>query len=248
MSDHEFPEVPEPPEIERYPGFPRVPEIEEPYRKAYRALEALLPLVGDYTPQVSIGHVSEVILEFRTIVREAEVAAAAELGPAIGWYDDWGSDWPERDSWQLVPAGLDLDSGGRDFGADLSDQREGEWADGPLSQAATAYQRECGWNSAPPRAGLWLVMLAQVKAVDARRNPKRKPAFLTGNLIGFAIMYDPPEPEGVSHIWTARAWRRRGIASRLLDEARSRFGSDRPQGPFTSDGDALRRDREGESR
>lgn len=77
------------------------------------------------------------------------------------------------------------------------------------------------------------------------RNRKRKPAFLTGNLIGFAIMYDPPEPEGVSHVWTARALRRRGIASRLLDQARDRFGSDRPQGPFTDDGAALRRAREG---
>jgi len=58
-------------------------------------------------------------------------------------------------------------------------------------------------------------MLARVKAVGAHglRNRKRNPAFLTGNLIGFAIMYDPPEPEGVSHVWTARAWRRREIAS-----------------------------------
>jgi ribosomal protein S18 acetylase RimI-like enzyme len=93
-------------------------------------------------------------------------------------------------------------------------------------------------------------MLAQVKAVGTQPllNRNRRPAFLTGNLIGFAIMYDQPEPEGVSHVWTARAWRRRGIASRLLDEAGSRFGSDRLQGPFTSDGAALRRAREGESR
>jgi hypothetical protein len=250
MSDYEFPEIPKvpvSPEVEeRYPGFPQVPEVEERYREAYRALQGLLPLGGDWTSEARLGHVSEVILEFRTIVREAELAAAAELGPAIGWYGDW----PERDSWQLVPAGLDLDGGGRDFGADLSNQREGEWTDGPLSQAATAYQRECRWNSAPPKAGLWLVMLAQVQASGTQPllNRNCRPAFLTGNLIGFAIMYDPPEPEGVSHVWTARAWRRRGIASHLLDEARSRFGSDRPQGPFTGDGAALRRAREGESR
>jgi GNAT superfamily N-acetyltransferase len=245
VSDYEFRGVPQPPKEvdERYRGLPEVPEVEEQYRKAYRALQALLPLGGAYTSEARLGHVSEVIREFRTILREAELAAAAELGPVIGWYDDW----PERDSWQLVPAGLDLDDGGRDFGADLGNQLEGE-ATGPLSQAATAYQRECGWDSAPGLAGLWLVMLARVEAVDTQplRNPKRRPAFLSGNLIGFAIMYD--QPEGVSHIWTARAWRRRGIASRLLDEARSRFGSDRPQGPFTSAGAALRRARQGEPR
>jgi ribosomal protein S18 acetylase RimI-like enzyme len=93
-------------------------------------------------------------------------------------------------------------------------------------------------------------MLARVQAAGCQPllNRNRWPAFLSGNLIGFAIMYDPPEPEGVSHVWTARAWRRRGIASRLLDEARSRFGSDRLQGPFTSDSAALRQARQGESR
>jgi ribosomal protein S18 acetylase RimI-like enzyme len=91
-------------------------------------------------------------------------------------------------------------------------------------------------------------MLARVEAVGSQPvlNRKRRPAFLSGHLIGLAITYD--QPEGVSHVWTARAWRRRGIASRLLDEARSRFGSDRLRGPFTSDGAALRRAREGESR
>lgn len=250
MSNYEVPKVPPLPEAreveERYRGLPEVPEVEQRYRQAYEALTQLLPLEGDYTSVGRLGHVSQVIREFRTIVREAELAAAAELGPVIGWYDDW----PKQDSWQLVPAGLDLDDGGRDFGADLSNQREGEWTDGPLSQAATAYQRECGWDADVPPAGLWLVMLARVQAAGTQSPPNRqyKPAFLSGNLIGFAIMYDPPEPEGVSHVWTARAWRRRGIASRLLDEASSRFGSDRPQGPFTSDGAALRRAREGESR
>ena len=247
MSDYEFPEVPVAEEVEeRYRGLPEVPEAEQRYREAYRALQALLPLGGDWTSADRLGHVSEVIREFRTIVREAELAAAAELGPVIGWYGDW----PEQDSWQLVPAGLDLDGGGRDFGADLSDQLEGEWTDGPLSQAATACQRECRWPSAPGPAGLWLVMLARVQAAGCQPllNRNHWPAFLSGNLIGFAIMYDPPEPEGVSHVWTARAWRRRGIASRLLDEARSRFGSDRLQGPFTSDSAALRQARQGESR
>jgi len=242
VSGYEFPEDRE---VEkRYRGLPEVQDVEEHYREAYRALEALLPSGGAYTSDARLGHVSEVIREFRTIVREAELAAAAELGPVIGWYGDW----PERDSWQPVPAGLDLDEGGRDFGADLSNQLEGEWTDGPLSQAATAYQRECGWDSAPGPAGLWLVMLARVEAVGTQplRYRKHRPAFLSGNLIGFAIMYD--QPEGVSHVWTARAWRRRGIASRLLDEARSRLGADRLQGPFTSGGAALRRARDGESR
>jgi len=76
--------------------------------------------LGAYKSEARLGHVSEVIREFGTILREAELAAAAELGPVIGWYGDW----PERDSWQLVPAGLDLDDGGRDFGADLSNQLE----------------------------------------------------------------------------------------------------------------------------
>ena len=45
--------------------------------------------------------------------------------------------------------------------------------------------------------------------------------------------------ESVGHVWTARAWRRRGIARRLLAEARERFGSDRIEGPYTEKGAAL---------
>jgi len=153
VSDYEFPEIPNVPAVdeaeERYPGFPQVPKIEERYRAAYRTLQELLPPGGAYTSELGLGHVSEVILEFPTILKEAELAVAAELGPAIGWYDDW----PERDSSQLVPAGLDLDDRSRDFGADLSNQREEEWTDGPLSQAATAYQRECGWDFPPVGPG-----------------------------------------------------------------------------------------------
>ncbi|MGW1682638.1 hypothetical protein [Saccharopolyspora sp. NPDC002376] len=45
--------------------------------------------------------------------------------------------------------------------------------------------------------------------------------------------------ESVGHIWTATAWQRRGIARRLLAEARSRFPVTSVEEPYTDEGAAF---------
>jgi hypothetical protein len=47
--------------------------------------------------------------------------------------------------------------------------------------------------------------------------------------------------ESVGHIWTATAWHRRGIARRLLTEARSRFSITTVEEPYTEKGAAFLR-------
>ncbi|MBN9757864.1 GNAT family N-acetyltransferase [Pseudonocardia sp. Ae717_Ps2] len=57
-----------------------------------------------------------------------------------------------------------------------------------------------------------------------------------GHLTGFVVVHDRDNDgdyETVAHIWTAVAWRRRGIARRLLAEARSRFSVTAFEEPYT---------------
>lgn len=64
----------------------------------------------------------------------------------------------------------------------------------------------------------------------------------TGHLTGFVILYDRDSDgayESVGHIWTAAAWRRRGIARRLLADARSRFQFRIIERPYTANGAAF---------
>ncbi|WP_369688720.1 GNAT family N-acetyltransferase [Actinomadura kijaniata] len=67
-------------------------------------------------------------------------------------------------------------------------------------------------------------------------------ALYSGHLVGFLIVRDRDENgiyESVAHIWTASSWRRRGIARRLLNEARARFPIAEVEGPYTEDGSAF---------
>ena len=81
-------------------------------------------------------------------------------------------------------------------------------------------------------------MLAPAAGVGSDREPWD----CSGYLAGFMILYDRDDDgmyETIGHIWTAGGWRRRGIARQLLQEARSRFGARRFEGPFTDDGAAF---------
>jgi ribosomal protein S18 acetylase RimI-like enzyme len=132
-------------------------------------------------------------------------------------------------------AGVDFDSDVHSFG--VTGLEWGDDLDGPFGHAATAYRRECGWDFSPGEAGIWLVMLAPVSGMGFGDEPWT----YTGHLIGFAILYDRDGDayRSVGHVWTASAWRRRGIARRLLSEARSRFAFEHIEGPYTEDGAAL---------
>ena len=220
-------------------SFPDAPQIEEPWRAAFRALEALIPGGHLQVPEKDCL-ITEVISQFPWMLREAEIAAAQAIGPLVRWQAP-----PRGGDWDLVMASADFDSGGPGDGPSpvklamsAFQGPDGEWLDGALDRAATAYRRECGWDFAPGDAGIWLMMLAPASG----QGFSDEPWHYTGHLAGFVILYDRDEDgeyESVGHMWTASAWRRRGIARRLLQEARSRFGARDFEGPFTDDGGAF---------
>jgi ribosomal protein S18 acetylase RimI-like enzyme len=216
--------------------FPRAPQIERAYRAAHRALEGIVSPGYSFAPEEDLP-ITDVISQFGSMVREAELAVAAQLGPLISW------EAPRRDTdWELVMSGIDLDNDAYDFGAvklggDAFDGPDG-WQSSVLGRAARAYKRASQWDFAPDEAGLWLVMLAPVSGIGGEDGPWH----YTGHLAGFVILYDRDRDgayESVGHMWTAAAWRRRGIARRLLAEARSRFQFKGIEGPYTADGAAF---------
>jgi GNAT superfamily N-acetyltransferase len=216
--------------------FPRAPEIEKAYRAAYKALEALVPLHTVTSEETS--DLPEVLSQFRILVDGAELATAGQLGPHVSWRA------PRRDGdWDLIVSGIDLDDDVHDFGdvqlgVSAFEGLNGDWHGSALERAGMAYKRACGWDFAPGEAGVWLVMLAPVSGSGGEDDQW----FYSGRVTGFVVVYDRDEDgtyESVGHIWTATAWQRRGIARRLLAEARSRFPITSVEEPYTDDGAAF---------
>lgn len=221
--------------------WPEVPGIEKAYRAAHRALEAVIDAGGGdrsvtFAPEADEPFF-EVVSQFPFMVREAGMVIASLIGPRVSW------EGPRIEGdWNLIIAGIDLDDD-REWGFAVTlgegafEDEAGEWANSRLSQAARAYQREAGWDFAPGDAGIWLITLAPTSAIGGTDRMT-----YWGHVAGFAVLYDRDADgkyESVGHIWTASAWRRRGIARRLLHEASERFGSDRIEGPYTKSGAAL---------
>lgn len=214
--------------------IPRTPEIEEAYRAAHRALEAIMPETFGFLPEADLW-CEGVLAQFPLLVDEAALVVAAHLGPYIAWQEE-----PHRGDFDLVPAGLDLDNDGElGFGPTLDDlATAADDGDSSLEQAAQIYRADAGRDLAPELAGIWLLMLAP----SAGTTSEIEPWDCAGHLAGFMILYDRDEDgtyETIGHIWTARAWRRRGIARQLLHEARSRFRARRFDSPFSEDGMAF---------
>ncbi|MCE7007323.1 hypothetical protein LWC34_31555 [Kibdelosporangium philippinense] len=217
-------------------AFPNTPDIEEAYRTAYRALEALVP--PHTVTAEGEAHVAEVLSQFRMLVDSAEFVVASQLGPAISWRA------PRRDrDWDLVLSGVDLDNDAYDFGdvqLDIAafEGPTGTWHDSALNNAGLAYKRAAGWDHPPDESGVWLLMLAPVSASGGEDGPW----FYSGRVAGFVVVHDRDKDgayESVAHIWTATAWQRRGIARRLLAEARSRFPVTSVEKPYTEAGAAF---------
>lgn len=217
--------------------FPEVPAIDKAFRDAYRALQGLAT-PEMYVAEDEIRLVSEVISYFPSMVDKAARVVAAQLGPTISWQAP-----RVEGSWDLVASGVDLDKDAFGFGeVELDDSAfegpDGQWNGGALGRAALAYAREARWDFAPSESGVWLLMLAPVSAVGGDEGPWG----YSGHLTGFVILHDRDEDgvyESVAHIWTAAAWRRRGIARRLLAEAKQRFTYTGVERPYTADGAAL---------
>ena len=185
--------------------FPKAPEIEEAWRVAHRSLEGIAPPGFGFAREKDLL-VTEVISQFPQMVREAQIASAAQIGPLISWEGP-----PREKDWDLVISGIDLDGGDPDFGlVELSESAfegpGGDWDGSALHRAALAYRREGHWDFAPGEAGVWLLTLAPVSAAGFGD----KPWHCTGHLAGFVILYDRDKDgsyESVGHIWTASAWR-----------------------------------------
>jgi ribosomal protein S18 acetylase RimI-like enzyme len=216
--------------------FPKTPKLEEAFRTAYRALTALVP--PNAVTAEGESSFAEVLSQFRFLVDGADLAVAAQLGPRISWRA------PRLDGdWDLVMAGIDLDDGAHDFGDVVlgSDAFKGPtevWHGSALDRAGLVYKRACGWDFSPGEAGVWVVMLAPVAASGGEDGFW----FYDGHLAGFVVVYNRDEDddyESIGHIWTATAWKRRGIARRLLAEARSRFPITDVEKPYTDEGAAF---------
>lgn len=216
--------------------FPSTPKLEEAFRAAYRALAALVP-PNAVTSEGESSFV-EVLSQFRFLVDGADLAVAAQLGPRISWQ----APRPDGD-WDLVMSGIDLDEGTCDFGdvvlgRDAFRGPTDAWHGSALDRAGLVYKRACRWDFSPGEAGVWVVMLAPVAASGGEDGLW----FYDGHLAGFVVVYDRDEDdvyESIGHIWTATAWQRRGIARRLLAEARSRFPITDVEKPYTDKGAAF---------
>jgi len=95
-----------------------------------------------------------------------------------------------------------------------------DFDESPFFMAARAYRRECGWDFTPAKAGIWVFAVAPYTWLGSDED-----GTATGRLVGFLILHDRDEDgtyESLAHIWTASAWRRRGIARKMLAEARRR--------------------------
>lgn len=214
--------------------------LEEAFRAVYRALADIPQTYLTQKPEPEADlYATEVIARIPSLAEEAEMTGVAHLGPRISWQ----SESHELGAWEPIVAGIDLDGGHRDFGAQLG--KYGDWYDSPLERAARAYRRECRWDFAPGEDGMWLLMLAPTSAVSGGTDSwtgETYPWSYSGNVVGFVILRDRDEDgtyESVGHAWTARGWRRRGIARRLHAEARARFHYQHVEGPLTQDGAAF---------
>lgn len=225
MSDYEFPEA---------------PDIDAAYRTAQRALLGIadpLRTLGDGEEGL---HLTELISHLRTLLDEAEMTVAGRLGPIINWTA------PRRDrDWSPAMSIVDLNGDGHDFEDEAEPTEgayvgpDGTWHGSPLERAAYAYKREAGWDFVPGEAGIWLLMLAPVHGFGGSDKDEW---MYTGHLTGFMILHDRDEDgeyESIAHMWTASAWRRRGIARRLITEARDRFPITNVEGPYTADSNAF---------
>ena len=196
------------------------PEIERAYQAAHRELETMPPPRSAFLPGIDLTH-----------------AVMSELlGPDVSWQTG-----RQAEEWTLTMACVDSDhQRGHGFDVVVDDSEyDFEYPGSALNRAARAYRSAAGWDySTPEDGGIWLLMLAPMAFAGGNDSPWR----YRGHLVGIVILYDRDKDgvyEAVGHAWTAKAWRRQGIARRLLEEASSRFQAATLEKPYTKDGAAL---------
>jgi ribosomal protein S18 acetylase RimI-like enzyme len=110
------------------------------------------------------------------------------------------------------------------------------WREGALHRAAMTYKRECRWDFAPGEAGAWIFY-----CVPSDGWGPDDCWSVGANVAGFVVLHDRDEDnryESIAHLWTAKAARRKGVARRLVNEARRKFPLKRIESP-TEEGEKL---------
>lgn len=205
-------------------------ELEGLVRDAYRALRAIVPSI--YTSAPDDDELPVIVDELETVYRMAQEAIDAERGPRITWLGEIDEEDPARSLIFVVDADTGIHSD--PVGAECTETwTSGDWRDSPLARAAKAYQRECRWDVPPGSDGVWVIAVSPYRWIEG--------AFY-GNLVGFMVVHDRDDDgayESIAHLWTAAAWRRRGIAEKLINAARDAFPIKSIEEPITSSGRAL---------
>ncbi|MFC9973476.1 GNAT family N-acetyltransferase [Spirillospora sp. NPDC127200] len=215
--------------------YPTAPEVERAFREAQRALE---PLAGRGFLRESKASLSEIALQLPLMVDQAYETLSSQLGPLIWW------EAPSEEGWEPIIAVHNFDDSAQNIDEiELAETAyrgpDDSWSNSSLGQAARAYRRDAGWDFPPGDTGIWLLMLAPESKTGEDENGV---ATHKGHLIGFMMVCDYDEDgiyECVANMWTAAAWRRRGVAKKLFVEAQRRFSIIEVQGPYTEDGAAF---------
>lgn len=205
--------------------------FERPIRDAYRALRAIVPSDYATVPADDDEDLSTIVDELDTVYRLANEAIHAERGPRMSWLGE-----QEGDQWPIDVLVIDVDTDTHTDPVGVYGPEEwepDEWNQSALARAAYAYKRECRWDASPGPAGVWLVAAAPYRWIMGT---------YYGNLAGFLVVHDRDgdgQYESIAHMWTASAWRRRGVAAQLVNAARDRFPISDVEGPITGNGTAL---------
>ncbi|GAA3514141.1 GNAT family N-acetyltransferase [Georgenia daeguensis] len=199
------------------------------FRAAHRALRELAP--PKTVAVADDAYLPDIIEDLENLARVAQETAAAHVGPTFRWTGPQST----ADPWASVILQVDLDSHFDDDPPDVS--HVGEWENCALARAGSAYRSECDWDFSPGPAGIWLLFVAPYSSFGSSGQ-----MHLSGTLAGFAILHDRDEDgeyESLAHLWTARAWRRRGVGTSLVRQARERFPVSRVENPATEGGRLL---------
>jgi hypothetical protein len=213
------------------------PELEDALRTAFRALASTFGKdVLLHAPEQALPDLSSLTSELKYVFDAALRAFDAERGPLCLWrgrheLDDWS---PRT---LIADANRDEHTNANEAGELLWD--DDDFLGSSLGRAASAYRRECRWDFGPGEAGVWLIAACPYSASGGADTENWT---VCGNLAAFAVLHDRDADgsyESLAHVWTARGWRRRGLAAGLVREARERFGVSKVESPLTDDGFAL---------
>lgn len=207
-------------------------KLEGPIREAYRALRALVPSVYETAPDDEV--LAEVVDDLDTVYRAAQEAIDAEHGPRMSWPGELSDD-EDFPPWVTIVADFDSGAESDPAGAHCAKAWSAEgWRETARTRAAKAYQRECRWDMAPGPDGVWVIAASPYGLTNGES--------FRGNLVGFVVVHDRDhdgEYESIAHMWTASAWRRRGVAEQMLRTARDLMPINAVEAPITSNGQAL---------